>query len=88
MTNIYEAWLAHLHTCTVAAGSQYLCCSLVRSYFKPANGLSDTKKSLTGSLSSRAMALSRSISSASAASLPYFYTDGNHARIHEYRRLV
>ena len=71
-TNIYEAyytWLAHLHACS---------CSLVRSYFKPANGLPDMKGSLTGSLPSRAIALSHGISSASAASHTSLYTDGNH----------
>ena len=49
--------------------------SLVRSYFKPANGLPDTKGS---------MALSSGISSASAASHTSLYIDGNH----EYRCLV
>ena len=71
-TNIYGAyytWLAHLHACS---------CSLVQSYFKPANGLPDTKGSLTGSLPSQVMALSRGISSASAASHTFLYTDGNH----------
>ena len=66
---VYYTWLAHLHACS---------CSLVRSYFKPANGLPDTKGSLTGSLPSRAMALSCGISSASAASHTSLYTDGNH----------
>ena len=62
-------WVAYLHACS---------CSLVQSYFKPANGLPDTKESLTGSLPSQVMALSRGISSASAASHTSLYTDGNH----------
>ena len=76
--NVYEAyytWLAHLHACS---------CSLVQSYFNPVNGFPDTKGSLAGSLPSRVMALSRGISSASAASHTSLYTDGNP----EYRRLV
>ena len=37
MMQHYYTWLAHLHACS---------CSLVCSYFKPANGLLDTKRSL------------------------------------------